>query len=135
MWPFGDKPKPANAARNAPRGDGSGGPTNEVVQVLNGMRHRRMGGGDIVVSELGLGTQRWGSADFNGAGQRPRTREETRPRVLCVWGKTSVTRRSNVKRGTFSACARLPRAAFFFPALNLLSVLCVVGYEYSTQSA
>ena len=29
------------------------------------MRQRRLGGGDIVVSEFGLGTQRWGSADFN----------------------------------------------------------------------
>ena len=29
------------------------------------MRQRRLGGGDIIVSEFGLGTQRWGSADFN----------------------------------------------------------------------
>ena len=29
------------------------------------MSQRRLGGGDIVVSEFGLGTQRWGSADFN----------------------------------------------------------------------
>jgi len=41
------------------------GPTNEVVKTVNGMRQRRLGGSDIVVSELGLGTQRWVSADFN----------------------------------------------------------------------
>lgn len=35
------------------------GPTNEVVKTVNGMRQRRLGGSDIVVSELGLGTQRW----------------------------------------------------------------------------
>lgn len=29
------------------------------------MRQRRLGGGDIAVSELGLGTQRWGGDDFN----------------------------------------------------------------------
>lgn len=43
-----------------------GGPTNEVVKVVNGMKHRRLGGtGDIFVSELGLGSQRWVSGDFN----------------------------------------------------------------------
>lgn len=35
------------------------GPTNEVVKTVNGMRQRRLGGSDILVSELGLGTQRW----------------------------------------------------------------------------
>lgn len=35
------------------------GPTNEIIKSVNGMRHRRLGGSDIVVSELGLGTQRW----------------------------------------------------------------------------
>eukprot|EP00529_Nitzschia_sp_RCC80_P023866 CAMPEP_0113445202 /NCGR_PEP_ID=MMETSP0014_2-20120614/3065_1 /TAXON_ID=2857 /ORGANISM="Nitzschia sp." /LENGTH=464 /DNA_ID=CAMNT_0000336247 /DNA_START=162 /DNA_END=1556 /DNA_ORIENTATION=- /assembly_acc=CAM_ASM_000159 len=44
---------------------GKGGPTNEVVKVVNGMKHRRLGNSDIVVSDLGLGTQRWVSADFN----------------------------------------------------------------------
>ena len=43
----------------------SKGPTNEVVKVVNGMKRRRLGGSDILVSELGLGTQRWVSADFN----------------------------------------------------------------------
>ncbi len=37
----------------------SNGPTNEVVKSVNGMRQRRLGGSDIIVSELGLGTQRW----------------------------------------------------------------------------
>ena len=40
-------------------------PTNEIVKVVQGMKHRRLGGSDIVVSELGLGTQRWVSTDFN----------------------------------------------------------------------
>ena len=56
-------PNNANAApKKAPR---SKGPTNEVVKVVNGMKHRRLGGSDILVSELGLGAQRWVSADFN----------------------------------------------------------------------
>lgn len=43
----------------------SSGATNEIVKVVNGIKHRRLGGSDIVVSEIGLGTQRWVSADFN----------------------------------------------------------------------
>jgi aryl-alcohol dehydrogenase-like predicted oxidoreductase len=43
----------------------SAGNTNEVIKTVAGIRHRRLGGGDIVVSELGMGTQRWGGADFN----------------------------------------------------------------------
>jgi aryl-alcohol dehydrogenase-like predicted oxidoreductase len=41
------------------------GPTNEITKVVNGVRHKRLGGSDIVVSEVGLGTQRWVSEDFN----------------------------------------------------------------------
>jgi hypothetical protein len=41
------------------------GPTNEIVKIVNGMKHRRLGGSDIIVSDLGLGTQRWISTDFN----------------------------------------------------------------------
>jgi aryl-alcohol dehydrogenase-like predicted oxidoreductase len=41
------------------------GPTNEVVKVVKGIKHRRLGGSDIIVSEVGLGTQRWASSDFN----------------------------------------------------------------------
>mmetsp|Transcript_17925 Transcript_17925/g.26627 ORF Transcript_17925/g.26627 Transcript_17925/m.26627 type:complete len:511 (+) Transcript_17925:149-1681(+) len=41
------------------------GPTNEIIKVVNGMKRRRLGGSDIIVSELGLGTQRWVSSDFN----------------------------------------------------------------------
>jgi len=32
---------------------------------VDGIKHRRLGGGDIIVSEVGLGTQRWVSDDFN----------------------------------------------------------------------
>ena len=39
--------------------------TNEVVSTVNGIRRKRLGGSDLVVSEVGLGTQRWGGADFN----------------------------------------------------------------------
>ena len=53
----------ANAA--PPGGQSSSGPTNEVVKVVNGMKRRRLGGSDIFVSELGLGSQRWVSDDFN----------------------------------------------------------------------
>lgn len=66
LFPFGDKSSPASAAKKKAAAGGGGGVTNEVVGVVNGMRQRRMGGGDIFVSEMGLGTQRWGSADFNG---------------------------------------------------------------------
>ena len=54
MNPFGAAP--AEAA--VPRSPGSKGPTNEVVRTVNGIRHKRLGAGDIIVSEVGLGTQR-----------------------------------------------------------------------------
>jgi len=38
---------------------------NELVGVVSGMRQKRLGLSDIVVSEMGVGTQRWGSTDFN----------------------------------------------------------------------
>lgn len=59
---FGSGPGPANAKTTAP---GAKGPTNQVMKTVKGMKHRRLGGSDIAVSELGLGTQRWVSADFN----------------------------------------------------------------------
>ena len=40
-------------------------PTNAVVRVVDGIRQKRLGSSDIIVSELGLGTQRWCGADFN----------------------------------------------------------------------
>ena len=52
-------------AIGAPPAAAAGGRTNDVVKTVAGIRHRRLGGGDIVVSEVGLGTQRWGGADFN----------------------------------------------------------------------
>ena len=48
----------------------SKGPTNEVIKVVNGIKHRRLGGSNIVVSEIGLGTQRWASDDFNAPSQQ-----------------------------------------------------------------
>jgi aryl-alcohol dehydrogenase-like predicted oxidoreductase len=40
--------------------------TNQVTKIVSGgMKHRRLGGSDISVSELGLGTQRWLSTDYN----------------------------------------------------------------------
>ena len=35
------------------------------VDVIDGIRQKRLGGSGIIVSEIGLGTQRWGSTDFN----------------------------------------------------------------------
>jgi aryl-alcohol dehydrogenase-like predicted oxidoreductase len=55
----GESAKAATPRKN------SKGPTNEVVKVVNGMKRRRLGGSDIFVSELGLGSQRWVSSDFN----------------------------------------------------------------------
>lgn len=57
--------KDAATASTMKKSNKSFGPTNEVVKVVNGIKHRRLGGSDIVVSELGLGTQRWVSTDFN----------------------------------------------------------------------
>jgi len=48
----------------------SNGSTNEVVKTVNGMKRRRLGGTDILVSELGLGTQRWVSDDFNAPSEK-----------------------------------------------------------------
>ena len=47
----------------------SAGPTNEVVGTVDGIRQKRLGGSGIIVSEVGLGTQRWGSTDFNAPGE------------------------------------------------------------------
>lgn len=55
----------AQAATPPTKKSPKSGPTNEVVKVVNGMKRRRLGGSDIFVSELGLGTQRWVSTDFN----------------------------------------------------------------------
>ena len=61
----GENNKSPASATSGPGTYKSKGPTNEVVKVVNGMKRRRLGGSDILVSELGLGTQRWVSADFN----------------------------------------------------------------------
>jgi len=47
-----------------------GGRTNDVVGVVNGIKQKLLGGSGIVVSEVGLGTQRWVSADFNAPDER-----------------------------------------------------------------
>jgi hypothetical protein len=48
--------RPASADSRPP---GRYGDTNEVVRIVNNMKQRRLGNSDIVVSEMGLGTQRW----------------------------------------------------------------------------
>eukprot|EP00596_Hydrurales_sp_CCMP1899_P009019 CAMPEP_0119038430 /NCGR_PEP_ID=MMETSP1177-20130426/7374_1 /TAXON_ID=2985 /ORGANISM="Ochromonas sp, Strain CCMP1899" /LENGTH=363 /DNA_ID=CAMNT_0007001031 /DNA_START=23 /DNA_END=1111 /DNA_ORIENTATION=- len=45
-------------------------PTNDVVKIVDGIRQKRLGGGDIIVSEVGLGTQRWVSEDFNAPNEK-----------------------------------------------------------------
>lgn len=54
-----DESKATNGPPSTGKKYQSKGPTNEVVKVVNGIKHRRLGGSDIIVSELGLGTQRW----------------------------------------------------------------------------
>jgi len=65
---FGSDKNEARAANPSDKKKG-GGPTGEIVKVVNGMKHRRLGNSDIIVSELGLGTQRWVSTDFNAPDQ------------------------------------------------------------------
>ena len=60
-----DNNNEAQAANDKKKKLGSSGPTGEVVKVVKGMKHKRLGSSDIFVSELGLGTQRWVSTDFN----------------------------------------------------------------------
>lgn len=48
----------------------SSGDTNEVIGTINGIRQKRLGGGDIIVSEVGLGTQRWVSDDSNAPDEK-----------------------------------------------------------------
>ena len=60
---LGSGGRPAHEAD--PWGGGARLLTNEVVRVVDGVRHKRLGGSDVVVSELGLGTQRWCSTDYN----------------------------------------------------------------------
>jgi len=62
---FLDDKRSAFASTRGPTTTRTLGPTNETVRIVDGMKHKRLGKGDIIVSELGLGTQRWGSADFN----------------------------------------------------------------------
>jgi aryl-alcohol dehydrogenase-like predicted oxidoreductase len=73
---FGGLFNPDNAsASNDEKSSGGGGfkskgSTNEIIKVKNGIKHRRLGGSDIVVSEIGLGTQRWASDDFNAPSEQ-----------------------------------------------------------------
>ena len=54
------------AARAAAKGFGlPSKETNDVVTTVDGIRRKRLGNSDLAVSELALGTQRWGGADFN----------------------------------------------------------------------
>lgn len=116
---------PAVAAPPPLKPKGKGGATNEIVGVVDGILQKRLGGGDIIVSEMGLGTQRWGSADFNApdeamchkmmdrailnsginlidtAEQYPIPSDFTRPegnteRIIGSWLKKDPSRRSKV---------------------------------------
>ena len=67
--PFFGSDKEAQAAASNDKKKRSSGPTGEVVKIVNGMKHKRLGNSDIFVSEMGLGTQRWVSTDFNAPDQ------------------------------------------------------------------
>lgn len=66
---FGSDNEAKAATPNDKKKGGGGGPTGEVVKIVKGMKHKRLGNSDIFVSELGLGTQRWVSTDFNAPDQ------------------------------------------------------------------
>lgn len=63
------QPEPGLRRSGGAPAPGGGGPTNQVVDEVNGILRKRLGSGDILVSEVGLGTQRWGSMDFNAPDQ------------------------------------------------------------------
>jgi hypothetical protein len=65
-----DSAKATSNNNNKNNNKSGGGRTNEVIKVINGIRHRRLGGSDVLVSELGLGTQRWCSTDFNAPNEQ-----------------------------------------------------------------
>lgn len=44
--------------------------TNSVVSSVDGIKQKRLGGSGIIVSEIGLGTQRWVSEDFNAPNEQ-----------------------------------------------------------------
>lgn len=78
LFPFGGD-EPSNAAKGASSSANAGGfsqgaanvgSTNEVAEVVDGMRRKRLGDTDILVSEFALGTQRWGGADFNSPDEK-----------------------------------------------------------------
>jgi hypothetical protein len=104
---FGGSQNPASAAK--PTVPGAKGPTNEIGKVANsGMKLRRLGGSDILVSELGLGTQRWASTDFNA------------PNIETCW-------KFMVRNCTFKGCDRLG----VIP--NTCSKLCSLCLSYIGQ--
>lgn len=59
---FNDKFKLAANAMSMSNGQTK---TGEIIKDVNGIKQKRLGNGDIIVSELGLGTQRWMGDDFN----------------------------------------------------------------------
>lgn len=63
--PFFGSDNEAQAVAPNDKKKSGGGPTGEVVKIVKGMKQKRLGNSDIFVSELGLGTQRWVSTDFN----------------------------------------------------------------------
>ena len=81
---FGDGGGDGNAANAATTGNvnGNKGPTNEVIKSVNGMRQRRLGGSDIVVSELGLVSFSYVSVERQSAGIE-RTRSSSASSISC----------------------------------------------------
>lgn len=62
IFPFLNNDKFARAANAMSMNNGN---TGEIIKDINGIKQKRLGSGDIIVSELGLGTQRWMGDDFN----------------------------------------------------------------------
>jgi Aldo/keto reductase family len=92
------QPSPALAKTAVP---GAKGPTNEVIKNVNGMKQRRLGGSDIIVSELGLGTQRWVSTDFNAPNEKTvfEFMDKYVPIIACFPGYISFHQSPHSRRG------------------------------------
>ena len=69
LFPFlidsGKSTRATNAMIMSSADNAKNGATGEIIKDVNGMKQKRLGSGGIIVSELGLGTQRWMGDDFN----------------------------------------------------------------------